>query len=95
MGDADRSVRREVLYHGRVQGVGFRYTARHIAGRFRVTGYVQNLPDGRVRLVTEGAAAEVDRFLAALAAEMIDNIDGQNDETSPATGEFSDFEVRS
>ena len=91
---SNENLRRDVLFHGRVQGVGFRYTARHIAGRFRVTGYVQNLPDGRVRLVAEGTKAEVDRFLAALATEMADYIHGQDEETGPATGEFAGFEVK-
>lgn len=83
-----------MLFHGRVQGVGFRYTTRDIASRFGVTGYVQNLPDGRVRLVAEGERAEVDRFLAAVMAEMADNIHGQDDELGKATGEFANFSVR-
>ncbi|HVU89107.1 MAG TPA: acylphosphatase [Pirellulales bacterium] len=94
MAASDDHVRRDVLFHGRVQGVGFRYTARHIAARFRVTGYVQNLPDGRVRLVVEGEKAEIDRFLAAVTAEMADNIHGQDQETGAATGEFANFSVR-
>jgi len=94
LGDSDSNVRREVVFHGRVQGVGFRYTTRHIAGRFRVTGYVENLPDGRVRLVAEGARGEVDRFVQAVVAEMTDYIHGQDDQTSPASGAFSEFEVR-
>ena len=36
--------RREVYYFGRVQGVGFRYTARSLARRFEVAGFVRNLP---------------------------------------------------
>jgi acylphosphatase len=94
LADSAEQVRRDVLFQGRVQGVGFRYTARQIAGRFRITGYVQNLPDGRVRLVTEGSPGEVDRFLAALAAEMADNIHGQQVDGGPASGEFLNFEVR-
>jgi len=83
-----------MLFSGRVQGVGFRYTTRHIASRFRVTGYVQNLHDGRVRLIVEGNAAEVERFVTAVATEMAEYIHNQNDETLPATGEFPAFEVR-
>ena len=94
LSDTSENLRREVLFHGRVQGVGFRYTARHIARRFRVTGYVQNLPDGRVLIRAEGARAEVDRFIAAVAGEMADYIHGQDDQTLPATGEFSDFGVK-
>lgn len=39
---------------GRVQGVGFRYTALHEAQRLGVTGWVLNEPDGSVRLVAQG-----------------------------------------
>ena len=45
---------REVYYAGNVQGVGFRYTARCAAAGLDVTGFVRNLPDGRVHLVVEG-----------------------------------------
>jgi len=37
----------QVFYEGHVQGVGFRFTVRHIAKGFDVTGWVRNLPDGR------------------------------------------------
>ena len=52
MSAATRQVR--VIYGGEVQGVGFRYTARGLANRLGVTGGVENLPDGTVRLVAEG-----------------------------------------
>ena len=48
----------EVTYRGRVQGVGFRYTARTVAAGYAVQGFVRNLPDGGVQLVVEGAADE-------------------------------------
>ena len=86
--------RREVLYRGMVQGVGFRYSTRMVAERFRVFGYVQNLSDGRVKLVVEGSEAELDRFLAAVYAEMDKFIDDADVTTPPATGEFSRFTIR-
>ena len=49
-----------------MQGVGFRYTVRHIAKGFSVTGWVRNLPDGRVELHAGGEADEVDAFLQAI-----------------------------
>ena len=59
-----RRLRCRVIYRGRVQGVGFRYTSASIARRFPVTGYVRNLPDGTVGEIyicwtklTEGARA--------------------------------------
>ena len=66
--------RHRVWYDGRVQGVGFRYTARSLARGFPVAGYVRNLPDGRVELVVEGEAAAVASFLEAIDREMGPNI---------------------
>jgi acylphosphatase len=40
--------RLHLLYSGRVQGVGFRYTVKSVANGFELTGIVRNLPDGRV-----------------------------------------------
>jgi acylphosphatase len=68
------TIRKTVRYSGRVQGVGFRYTAQHLASGFAVTGFVRNCPDGDVELAAEGEADEVERFLAAVAARMADNI---------------------
>lgn len=90
----EQTQQREVHYQGRVQGVGFRYTTVHVAGRFQVTGYVRNLPDGRVLLVAEGEPAELDRFLSALEDEMARYIRRKEVVVRPATGEFRRFEIR-
>jgi acylphosphatase len=84
---------KRVTYSGRVQGVGFRYTTRRIAHGYDVTGYVRNLPDGNVELVAEGEAGELERFLAAVASRMADNIQESTvrDETC---GGFEDFRIR-
>ena len=58
--------RLQVLYSGRVQGVGFRYQAKQLAAGFEVTGVVRNLADGRVELVAEGASAELKEFQQAV-----------------------------
>jgi acylphosphatase len=52
--------------HGRVQGVGFRYTVMQIAQRFAVHGTVRNLRSGALEVDAEGDDAEVDRFIAAV-----------------------------
>jgi acylphosphatase len=62
--------RRRVLFSGRVQGVGFRATCRWLAGGFDIVGYVRNLPDGRVELLAQGDAAEIDRYLGAISDEL-------------------------
>jgi acylphosphatase len=61
---------KQIRYTGRVQGVGFRYTAQHLAKDFAVAGYVRNLANGGVELVAEGAADQVDAFLAAVARQL-------------------------
>ena len=55
-----------VHYSGRVQGVGFRYTAKTVATGFEIAGTVRNLPDGRVELTAEGLRDELDAFRAAI-----------------------------
>lgn len=88
------SERRVVHYSGRVQGVGFRYTARGLAQRYDVYGYVENLPDGRVLLVVEGDPSKLDRLIHAIAAEMERFIRNTQTDVLPASGEFADFQVR-
>ena len=58
--------RLQVLYEGTVQGVGFRYTVKSLAGGFEMTGTVRNLPDGRVELLAEGAKEELSAFQQAI-----------------------------
>lgn len=87
-------IRRTVLYSGRVQGVGFRYTTCQIAEGYSVSGTVRNLPDGRVEVVVEGLPQAVETFLAAVAAEMSPHIHGTESAESPGTGEFQGFDVR-
>jgi acylphosphatase len=86
--------RRRVHFAGRVQGVGFRYTTVSVARRYAVSGYVQNLSDGRVVLVAEGAGVELDRFLADLGETMREYIRDSHCESGPPTGEFRGFQVR-
>ena len=61
---------KRVYYSGRVQGVGFRYTAERMAAGFTVAGYVRNLPNGSVELVAEGESDQVEAFLASLGQQM-------------------------
>lgn len=80
--------RYEVRYEGRVQGVGFRYTAADIARRHEVAGYVRNEADGSVRLVIEGEPGAVEGFLSELGRAMDAHIQKRHVSPGPATGEF-------
>ncbi len=81
-------IRQTIYFQGDVQGVGFRATARHIARGHCVAGYVQNMPDGRVRLVAEGEAADVRALVQAIRDHMGDFIRDASVHDGAATGEF-------
>lgn len=55
-----------IRFHGRVQGVGFRYTAYHIAQSLGLTGWVENEYDGTVLCEVQGTGADIDMFLGKL-----------------------------
>jgi acylphosphatase len=48
---------------GRVQKVGFRFNAKNKADKFRITGFVKNLPNKSVYIEAEGFEEDLDRFL--------------------------------
>lgn len=55
---------KHVFFEGRVQGVGFRFTTKQLAKEFDVSGWVKNLPDGRVEMKVQGdEEEEVDGFI--------------------------------
>ncbi len=83
-----------VHYSGRVQGVGFRYTARRLAEQFDLSGYVQNLPDGRVRLEVEGEPGEIERYLHQLGQQMAGYIQEQKVDVQPPQGDYDGFQIR-
>lgn len=74
-------------YEGRVQGVGFRYKAAQTAKAYDVVGEVENLDDGRVKLVAIGDEAEVRGFEEKLSSLMSDFIRRKEmrEDTLPST----------
>lgn len=83
-----------VLYSGRVQGVGFRYTVKQVAAGYEISGTVRNLPDGRVELVAEGARAELEAFRQGIRDAGLDGFIRQEDvRWAEARSEFRGFEI--
>ena len=76
--------RRRVFFRGRVQGVGFRMTARRLASGFAVAGFVRNLDDGRVELLVEGEPAAVAGLLDAIGREFAGSIADREAAAEPA-----------
>ncbi len=87
-------VRRHVLFRGRVQGIGFRYTTVSIARRHPVVGFVRNLPDGSVELVAEAVPSVLDHFLADIASEFAGDIRQQVVCEAVRDEDFARFEIR-
>jgi acylphosphatase len=82
-----------VHYTGRVQGVGFRATAAGIARGYPVTGWVRNLPDGRVELLAEGDRFDVEGFLDAVRVRFGRHITDESADWVEATGRYTSFDV--
>lgn len=91
---ASGRTQRTYYFSGRVQGVGFRFTAVQIAARYPVTGFVRNLRDGRVEAVVQGAAQDIDAFAEALRAAFAGHIEHWHAQESTIGEEFSGFDVR-
>ena len=85
--------RAHAFYSGRVQGVGFRYTAEGIAQRLGLTGWVKNLQDGRVELVCEGPKEKIDAFFSELDGSLGRHIKNVACAWETPTHEFREFSV--
>ena len=77
-----------------VQGVGFRFTTERIARHFDVTGYIRNLPNGKVEAVAEGEEEILKDFLNAVCeSPMGSYIRDVQTEWSEAQGKFKVFGI--
>ena len=87
-------VARRLVISGRVQGVGFRYFTRDAALREGITGWVRNLPDGRVEAWVEGESDAVTRVERAVrsgpASARVDEVVVDEED---ATGTYRTFQI--
>lgn len=83
-----------MVFRGKVQGVGFRMTANHIASRHPgVAGFVRNEPDGTVFLALEGERERIERYLADVRGAMSNFIASESVMEAQPAGLLG-FEVR-
>ncbi|MDD5618761.1 MAG: acylphosphatase [Candidatus Omnitrophica bacterium] len=83
-----------VIFKGRVQGVGFRFTAEKIAQTLKVAGWVKNLPDGDVELVVQAEKKAADGFLDKLRNQFSNYIDSEEIDYADATEKLDSFQIR-
>jgi acylphosphatase len=85
----------QVFFEGNVQGVGFRWSVKHVAKGFDVTGWVRNLHDGRVELQAAGEENEVRAFIEAInRSELRAHIRNHSEQVLPQPPEARGFEIR-
>ena len=71
-------IRKRITFYGSVQGVGFRYRARHAADFYSCTGWVRNECDGTVTMEIQGEEKDIDKVIMAIERGtyvQIENID--------------------
>ncbi|MBU0549233.1 MAG: acylphosphatase [Candidatus Omnitrophica bacterium] len=83
-----------VFYSGRVQGVGFRFTAQDTARDLGILGWVRNLSDGRVELIAEAEEPVLKNFLARIEQDFKDYLRHSDVHREQSTGEFTGFGIR-
>jgi len=88
-------IAKRVIFKGRVQNVGFRYTVKDLARAFDVRGWVKNLPEGTVELQVMGEPAEVTAFIREIAEEstVAHHIKSQMTETIPLLDDVAGFKI--
>lgn len=87
-------VRAHVFVHGRVQGVFFRGTAQDYGRSLNVTGWVRNLPDGRVEGMFEGPRERVEAMVDwCRHGPPHAQVEGLEVTWHPPTGEFTTLRV--
>jgi acylphosphatase len=86
-------VAKHVIFLGRVQGVGFRYTARQIAARYELAGFVRNLPNGSVEMFLQGGMDDVAGCLRDIDESFAGYIRDTQTENVPPNPRYSSFEI--
>lgn len=87
-------VRRRLIFTGIVQGVGFRWRARHAAEAAGVTGWVRNDYSGTVTMELQGTEAQIDRVLQMIERSPYIRVESIDARTIPAERDERRFSVR-
>lgn len=86
-------IRKRIVFHGRVQEVGFRYTAKYLAMNLGLTGWVQNEDDGTVTMEVQGDEQLINKLLIGLNSGKYIQIEWMNAQEI-SLGKEKSFSVR-
>lgn len=84
-----KEIRKKYKFYGRVQGVGFRYTAKYLAQSLGLTGWVENEYDGTVEMEVQGREPMINKLLEGLNRNGFINIEWIDSEVIPTEVEKS------
>lgn len=90
--DNHSSIEVHAIFHGRVQGVGFRYITQRYAMQLKLSGTVRNLSDGSVELYAVGMKKDLDQLIQHLR-ENVGAVDSVDVEYSPKDHLFVGFQI--
>ena len=86
-------IRKHIVFYGRVQGVGFRYTAKYLAQSLELTGWVKNDWEGTVTMEVQGREQLINKLLVGLNNSRFITIDWMDTKEIPLKEERT-FDVK-
>jgi acylphosphatase len=86
-------VAKHIIFTGRVQGVGFRFTAHRIARLNQLKGFIRNLPNGSVEMLAQGYSEDVDDCIENIKESFAGYIKDTEIEELPLDPRYKDFKI--
>jgi acylphosphatase len=86
-------IAKHIVFSGRVQGVGFRFTALNVANRYQLKGFVKNLPDGDVEMLAQGTTEMIDDCIRDLQDSFVGTISHVDIEEATPDPKLPDFKI--
>lgn len=84
-------IRKHIVFYGWVQGVGFRYRARHAANLYDCTGWARNEDDGSVTMEIQGTEEQIKKVILAVEQGRFVEIESMDSRTTPVKSEELGF----
>ena len=86
-------VAKHIIFTGRVQGVGFRFTAHRVANHHQLTGFVRNLPNGSVEMLAQGQLEVIDDCIRDIEEEFAGYVRETKIDDVPPDPRHTDFKI--